>query len=176
MSSQVNAYSFDQQFKMSEGVAESASVTDIILKEFPGAFSVEAATPKQDRSGVDRWVKMRAGHFLGIDVKAQSVYSGCLPLETWSVVESKRVGWTRDPDKRTDYILWFWEATGHFCLVPFPLLCTVFREKWQDWCKEYKPRKQYTKPRNGRSGYHSECVFVPIRTVWAEIYRRYSGV
>lgn len=30
-------------------------------------------------------------------------------------------------------------------------------------------------PRAGR-GYHSECVFVPRREVWATIYKRFGGV
>ena len=88
------------------------------------------------------------------------------------IKEKRVVGWTRDAKKRTDYVLWFWQDTKRWCLIPFPMLCGVFSDKWQEWASMYKTRKQYTPGRD----YHSECVFVPRKEVWAAIYRKYSGV
>jgi hypothetical protein len=45
------------------------------------------------------------------------------------------------------------------------------RDCWEVWATFRKVRRQYTKDR----GYHSECVFVPRREIWSEIYRRFSG-
>jgi hypothetical protein len=52
------------------------------------------------------------------------------------------------------------------------MLCKVFQDNWEQWKSAYKTAQQYT-PNHG--GYHSECVFVPRREVWAEIYRKYGG-
>jgi hypothetical protein len=49
----------------------------------------------------------------------------------------------------------------------------VFELNWQAWREQHKTRQQFTPRQSG--GYHSECVFVPRREVWAEIYRTFGG-
>jgi len=175
MQNESQTYEFDEQLRMSEGVANTVNVSDILLSQIPGAKIVSKANKTDDRNGTDWWVEMASGQRLSIDAKIrrQDFGKNDLALEIWSVMESNRIGWTRDPSKRTDYVLWFWRDTQRFCLLPFTMLCKVFQEHWQEWAREYKCAKQHTPNRNG--GYHSECVYVPIRTVWAAIYKRYSG-
>ena len=70
--------------------------------------------------------------------------------------------------------LW-WPAgnrRGVRCLLPFPILCHVFQQKWEDWSACYPVHQQYTRE---FGGYHSEVVFVPRMIVWDEIYKSYSG-
>jgi hypothetical protein len=69
--------------------------------------------------------------------------------------------------------LWLWKDTGRWCMIPFPMLCTVFRENVDNWKQRYKVARQYTPRACG--GYHSECVFVDRCEVWAAIYKRFSG-
>lgn len=162
---------------MSQGVAGSATVKDVLLNNIPGACNVYQASRSNDRNGTDWWVEHENGSHLSVDAKVRSVDWAAkgqddLALETWSVVEAKKIGWTRDIKKRTDYVLWLWTDTGRWCLVPFPMLCGVFSEYWKEWTGRYKTRQQYTPEGN----YHSECVFVPRKELWATIYRRYSGV
>lgn len=95
-----------------------------------------------------------------------------IALETWSVVEKEKIGWTRDTVKQTDFVLWLWKDSGRWLLIPFQMLCKVFIENWRQWTKQFRTERQYT-PTHG--GYHSECVFVPRRIVWERIYRLYSG-
>lgn len=165
---------------MSCGTAASAEVRSVLLSQIPGAVNVIAAHQKNDRQGIDWWVEMSTARHLAVDAKVrESDWAASHPdeddlaLETWSVVESRIPGWTRDADKRCDYVLWLWKETGRFCLVPFPMLCRVFARNWQSWAAAYKTSQQFT-PRGG-GGYHSECVFVPRRALWAEIYREYGG-
>ena len=165
---------------MSEGVSESADVCTILMDNIPGALNVIKAHAKNDRTGVDWWVELPGARFLAVDAKVrQSDWAAAHPdqddlaLETWSVVEKHVPGWTRCEDKTCDYILWLWTDTGRFCLVPFRMLCKVFQHRWQDWSEKYRTAKQFTKQNGG--GYHSECVFVDRREVWAEIYRTYGG-
>ena len=173
-------YGFNERLRMSSGVAAAATVRDVLLMQVPGALNIVPAASANDRLGVDWWVEMRGARHLAVDAKirerdwaADNPHEDDLALETWSVVENGVPGWTRDPDKRCDYILWIWRDTGRFCLIPFPMLCAVFSTHWQRWRGLYKTRQQFT-PRPG-GGYHSECVFVPRREVWAEIYRQFGG-
>lgn len=169
---------FDEMLNASEGVAAVASIESIIMGNIAGALAVHKANEKNDRSGTDWWVEHVAGRHLSVDAKvrdedwrAKDEKFDDLALETWSVVEKKKVGWTRDENKRCDYILWLWKDTGRWCMLPFPMLCTVFSDNWQEWREKYKNAQQFTKD---HGGYHSECVFVPRRDVWAEIYKRFG--
>lgn len=171
-------YSFEERMAMSQGVVATADVRSILLENIPGAANVHTAAKPNDQKGVDWWVEHISAKHLSVDTKVREKdwwkthpKEDDLALETWSVI-NKKPGWTRDPTKRTDYVLWLWEDTKRFCLLPFPMLCAVFQDHWQEWRQKYKTRPQKT-PEFG--GYWSECTFVPRRLVWSEIYLRYSG-
>jgi hypothetical protein len=177
----VNRYRFGEQLEMSQGVSENKSIGTILLSNIPGALNTYPAHEANDRNGTDWWVEREMGRWLSVDCKVREedwsikrTPKDDLALETWSVVEQNIPGWTRDSKKQTDYVLWLWKDTGRWCLVPFVMLCAVFQENWMDWKKQYQTDRQYTTRHNGAS-YHSECVFVPRRVVWATIYRRFSG-
>lgn len=176
-------YDFDDCSRMSHGVSVNLNVEQILLSEIPGAVSAKPSTFREDKDGTDWWVHCAAGHQLSVDVKVRrpdySVHpdpkqrADDLALELWSDVERKSIGWTLRTDKRTDYILWHWLQTGRWCLVPFPMLCSVFRKHRDTWSACFKKRFQYSH-KSGRS-WTSQCVFVPKREVWAAIYRQYAA-
>lgn len=177
---QPRKYEFGDRMAMSQGFAETADVRSILLAEIPGAVNVQAAATENDKQGVDWWVEMSTARHLAIDAKVrESDWASTHPdeddlaLESWSVVEKSVPGWTRDASKRCDYVLWLWKDTKRFCLIPFPMLCRVFSNHWREWCRTYRTARQHTPRESG--GYHSECVFVPRREVWAAIYRAYGG-
>ncbi len=160
----------------------TARITEILMREIPGATSVMRATVEQDKKGTDFWVWRKCRRPLSVDVKVRKIdytkfqppdYADDLALETFNVIEQSVPGWTRDENKQTDYILWFWKDTGRWALVPFVLLCIVFRRKWEEWKLQYAPYVQRT-PWNG-ADFHSECVFVPRKVVWREIYNQFAG-
>ena len=173
-------YDFAERMAMSQGVAASADIRAILLQEIPGSLAVYPAHPTNDRRGVDWWIEMSSGTHLAVDAKVRerdwaATHPGedDLALETWSVMESEVPGWTRDVNKRCDYVLWLWKDTGRFCLLPFPFLCRVFSEQWEEWISQYRTSRQHTTWATG--DYHSECVFVPRRVIWAAIYQRIGG-
>ena len=173
------SYTFDGQLAFSDGAANAARVDDICMKQIPGAVSVERASKQADRNGTDWWIRRNGARPLSIDAKVRKQDWAAthpdeddLALETWSVVESGVKGWTRNPKKQTDYILWLWVDTGRWCLISFPMLCAVMEDKWREWIARYKTKQQFTP---GDPGYHSECVFVPRREIWKEIYNRFAG-
>lgn len=169
---------FLDDLMMSAGTSKGEAVADVLLGHIPNAVQVTQADTEDDKQGVDYWVILANDHRLAVDVKVRTedYYRkrgvDDLALETWSVIDSK-VGWTRDPDKRTDYVLWMWQDTGRWCLIPFHLLCAVFQDKWRQWKMAYKTSRQRTHNRNG--SWVSECVFVPRVAVWRSIYNRFGG-
>jgi hypothetical protein len=172
-------FDFVDQLQFSQGVSIASDVSSILLSGIPGAVAIHAAHEVNDRNGTDWWVEMRSGAFLSVDAKVRSQdYAprgqDDLALETWSVMEAKKVGWTRDITKRTDYILWLWQDTGRWCLIPFQMLCGVFVDRWQEWAKSHQTAQQKTASLSG-VGYHSQCVFVPRKDVWTALYRKYGG-
>jgi len=175
-------YLFDERLMFSDGSVMAASVDQVLLSAIPGALNVTKAGKANDKNGTDWWVEHSSGRHLSVDAKVRSKdYAAIeekpeddLALETWSVIENKVIGWTRNENKRTDFILWLWVDTGRWCLISFPMLCKVFQNKWERWREEYKTKQQKTPWHNG-TVYHSECIFVPRREVWAEIYRTFGG-
>ncbi len=190
MTDGIERYEFDDRLAMSQGTAGQGTIDDILLRTIPGATAVRNASRREDRHGTDKWVDHVRGEPLSIDMKVRSkdyAVSGDddLALELWSVINTRnaegttlparKIGWTRNPNKRTDYILWFWKDTGRFCLVPFPMLCSVFCDNWQAWENAYFAPKQFTPDGEGSAGWWSQCVFVPRHEVWAAIYHKFGG-
>lgn len=171
-----NTYDFYEQLLFSNGTHTKNNIYEIIKNNIPNIVDVKKANNIDDRNGTDYWAIRNNLPSLSIDTKIMKLDpmtfknpNDVIPLETYSVIESKKPGWTRDETKRTDYILWFWVATKRWCIIPFPLLCMIFQEKWQLW------RKQFRVAFQSSGAWKSECVFVPRREIWAEIYRKYSG-
>jgi len=173
-------YTFKDRLGLSQGYSQSKNIKEILLAQIPGALQIIPAHLKNDKHGTDWWIELAAGKFLSVDVKVREEDFALKPnggddlaLETFSVVEKQIVGWTRSTEKQTDYILWLWIDSGRWCLVPFPMLCKVFTDNWERWIKLFKKATQRTPQGNGF--YTSECVFVPRKEVWSEIYRVYGG-
>ena len=173
------ARSFEDDRLWSEGFAEPQEIFEILLTNIPNALEVTKATDKQDRCGTDCWVTRKGLRPLSIDLKVricdpiETYGQDDLALETWSVLEQQKIGWTRNPDKETDYILWYFGGSHRWVLIPFPLLCKIFTEKWLEWTTQFKTRRQETSSDN--YSWHSECVFVPRKEVWDAIYQRFGG-
>jgi hypothetical protein len=165
-------FDFRTQMLLSSDTTASSDVSQVLLAQIPGAVGVERATALADLHGTDYWVVLANGKRLSIDAKVRTRdrFDDDLALETWSVIEQRVVGWTRDAMKQTDYVLWLWKDTGRWRLVPFVLLCAAFQSRWEVWSATYQTAQQRTLRRDGTS-YHSECVFVPTRAVWQAIYQ-----
>lgn len=175
----MSEYSFDERLRMSNGVTATSNLEEILCIVIPGAIEVVRASKSEDRSGIDYWVRRDCGRDLAVDVKNRETDfkkkgNDDLALEIWSDKKARTVGWTCDKNKKTDYILWFWQDTRRWALVPFVLLCAVFNAHLDKWSRLYKHGHQ-TSHKNGHS-WQSECVFVPRHEVWAAIYRRFGGI
>jgi hypothetical protein len=172
----IRSFGFQTQLVMSTGTAANATIGAILMDVIPGSLRAIQALPVNDRQGVDWWIEMDSGERIAVDCKIREddplpkYNKDDLALETWSVVEKKIAGWSLDTTKRTDYVFWLWKDTGRWCIVPFMLLVRAFTNKKDEWARTFRVARQNT---DGR--YHSECIFVSRRELWAEIYRQASG-
>lgn len=172
-------HSFDGDLTWSKGKAASGIAQEVLLANIPGATSCVLANERDDRNGTDWWVIQANGKRLSIDVKARQTdpiiqfNQDDLALEIWSDIDRKVIGWTRDPRKQSDYILWLFTSTGRWVFIPFPMLCKIFRAHWQKWETEYKTAIQSS--RSGAKHWRSQCVFVPRQRIWRELYNTFGG-
>lgn len=160
-----------ERLAYSEGSAPTLEdVRHILVDRIPGCTGIERADNAMDRAGTD-WLALRGSlPPLRIDLKLRSYKSDDdLALETWSVIERHKVGWTRDPAKNADYILWYWDQLKRFCLVPFAPLCRAFQRYWEQWLEQFQHNRQSS------GDWTSECVFVPRRIVLDAIQRWMIG-
>lgn len=170
----MNEYAFSERLRWAEGYMTDG-IARILKARIPACYDIKRADTQSDKSGTDYWALRQNGlPALSIDVKVRSEDYALkgkddLALETWSVV-GYRPGWTRDSNKRTDYILWYWTDTGRFFIVAFPALCKVFQEYWERWRSEYPTFQQSS------GAWESECVFVPRAEVMRKVVAWSSGV
>ena len=176
-----HSYNFDAQMRMSAGIGGEKDTGNFILSRFPNAVKIERAGQSDDRKGTDWWITMQSGEVESLDLKARkrdyaknNPNKDDLALEVWSVL-NKKIGWTRDTSKRTNWIMWKWADTGRYVLIPFPWLCSTFTEKWQAWCEAYEAPIQNTVSAKGILLWQSQCVYVPRLVVWREIYNTFGG-
>ena len=172
----IHQLSFNGRMAFSDGVSTAKSMRDLLVNNIPGAVAAQRAGIGDDRNGTDYWVQHKSGKQISVDCKIREqdyAQQGKddLALEIWSVCEKNKVGWTLNESKRTDFILWYWIPTKRWCLISFPILCFVFKKNFAAWSASYQHAKQKT-PEWG--GYHSECLFVPRREVWAAIYKHFG--
>lgn len=191
-----NSFSFREQLVMSRGIGGSKSVQEILVGCFPGAIKITDVTEREDRNGTDYWIDYEGGKRVGVDLKARDVDFKAhygkddLALEVWSDYERQKVGWSRDPAKHTDYILFFWRDTGRWMLVAFRHLCAVYIEHCESWSKLYKTQWQWSPKSRKESvylcpickfthweikGWHSQWNCVPRQVLWTAIQRRFGG-
>lgn len=166
-------FGFSEQLKMSESQIEKHK--QIILSRFPNAIKIERANLSDDKKGIDYFITLQSKLIQRVDAKirkedwlAKHPNEDDVALETWSKIGEK-IGWTRDPNKQTDWIMFLWEDTERSWFIPFPYLYKAFVENGRKWKKKYRTEIQDT-----REGWKSECVFVPRRVIFDTIYNSFD--
>jgi len=198
----MNSFEFNTQLRWSNGICNEG-IKKILMAQFPNSLDIEKSTTEEDRNGTDWWIVRKDLPSLSVDVKIRSrdywedknrdERFDDLCLETWSVCNPTagnygKPGWTRDPKKRTDYILYYWQPTGRFCLLSFYPLCSVFMSKWKEWRDDYgggifsngkrkPPILTQTIDRIAKKIlYYTESILVPRTVVHEEMLKWSNGV
>ena len=151
---------------------------NILKSHIPKCVSVKKTDRNTDRTGIDYIATLRNGAEIYIDAKTRM--PGCskywngdpeLAIETWSVVEKKKPGWTFSETSNVDYILYTFpkeDYSGYF-FIPFQLLRSAAIRNYTEWIKEYRRFYQINQ------GYRSEAMFIPAGVLIAEVQREMIG-
>lgn len=140
---------------------------------FPDAV-VEPIEGSGNDGGIDYVASLGNDHPIRVDAKRRTPRCGRywqqgeeeLALELWSDKNRRIVGWTLDPSKRTEYVLFTFDPTDsmRLFLIAFQLLRRAFQKYGPRWSEKYRRACQD----NGR--WISECVFVPVSVVRAAVH------
>ena len=133
-------------FRSSFDASKKRSFVPIIhrlLQWYPAIHHIEHSNKIDDIRGIDLLAHLDTGEALRIDAKFAN-YDPVIRynqknvnLEIWSSL-GKKVGWTRDPSKQTDVVIWHYEDTDRTLLIPFDPLRRCFEAYWKAWAGMYR--------------------------------------
>ena len=165
--------------KLSYSLGEQQRVDSELLKTcIPNCVSVKKTDTATDKTGIDYVARLDGGAEIYIDAKTR--LPGCskywngepeLAIETWSVVEGRKIGWTFSKKTNVDYILYTFpkeDYAGYF-LLPFQLLRSAAKRCYYEW------ERLYPKHYQANNGYKSEALFIPASVILAEIQNEMTG-
>ena len=118
--------------------------------------------PRQ-KEGIDKVLHFKNGKQVLIDEKKRRKDYGDILLEEWSIVESKKKGWTGDPNKKTDYIVYAIMPSSKVYLLPYLLLQSAWRKHYKEWKDTYKT----IYARNAT--YNTSSLCIPVEILLASI-------
>lgn len=175
----MTVYQFETMLKTSLAAHDDRIRSIIQARLQPFCDAVRPATAREDRSGADYVATLTGGRCVLVDVKIRA--AGCrrywidgpeVALEYWSKVPSGNaggaVGWTRDPRKTTDYVLFIYDPADTMIafFVPFHSLRHVFEQKWSLWSDAYGGQVvQNSSAGSTGNRWQSSCIFVPAHVV-----------
>lgn len=162
----IRQYNFQEKLQGTQGVEIDKQICRIFRKLFPEINQIRLATIEEDKKGTDYFLDFEQIRSIRIDVKIreQDFGKNDLALEVWANMEHEKVGWTRDSQKETDYILWLWKDTARYHFIPFLLLRRIFEIHFKTWMSQFKTAIQDS------GDWQSQCVFVPVNIIWRAIY------
>lgn len=161
-------FNFEKQLNESLTPDIFEKVEAFLLETFTDAKRIHAAHPDNDKSGADLWIERAGKNFLAVDLKTRkkdckTYGNDDVALESWSVIASatnkQKIGWTIDPLKITDLVVFMWLDTDRMTAIWFKYLFAAFITHKDEWMDAYQVDKQSTTTPNNK--WESECVFVP---------------
>lgn len=140
-----------------------------IKRYFPNCISVIKSDVATDKEGVDYIATLKGGAVIYIDAKTRLEGASRfwkygepeLPLEIYSVVETKKIGWTLSDSAPVDYIMFTFapKDTPLFYILPFQQLRKAFWRHFKAWHALYGMKEQAS------DNWHSSALFVPASVV-----------
>lgn len=114
---------------------------------------------KLQKAGVDKVIVLKNGKKLKIDEKKRRKDYGDILLEEWSVLHAKKKGWTGDPAKITDYVVYAILPANTLYWLPYDLLQFTWRTNYYKWKKKYGIKKAFNR---SHGGYITTNIAVPL--------------
>jgi hypothetical protein len=161
-------HDFAERLSQSLALSDEPSWIEFYLRIWPKMIScvrVDADSPLQ-RAGVDRLILLPHRQVpLYVDEKKRDKDWGDFLLEEYSVLETRKIGWTLDEHKICDFVAY--AVPGRCWLLPFEPLriaCTAHLAEWK------QRRGAYPKDAKN-SRYTTRNVSVPWDELWRAIRR-----
>ncbi len=171
----MSASDFNTDLAMSDS-PEVADSIEAACRAYFGKelLAVHKAHKTNDKLGVDFWLEF-SGKMEALDVKIRRFDyslrgdSRTCCLELMSNIGTGKPGWSTDPSKLTDWILFHYLESGLSVIYSARQLRSAVNGQLPELRKFGKPAVQATK--SGSSSYQSESLFVSHRELGAAIYR-----
>jgi len=161
---------FNADLAMSNQPDVVAGVVAAIRHYIPEVLNVIQAHKQNDMIGVDYWLEFAGGRMETVDVKVrQDDYSlrgddrtACLELV--ANIGTGKAGWSVDPDKRTDWIIFYYIETGK----SFGYHARQLRSAVNRFLPELEAKGKASVQKTGR--YESKSLFVSHKELGKAIY------
>ncbi len=168
------ATDFNKDLARSQRPEVDVLVRLAIKKQFPEVLAIHPAHSKNDKLGIDYWLEFENGVNETLDVKVREEdytlrgddRTAC--LELIANTNSGKPGWTVDPSKRTNWVMFFYVETKK----AFTYHARELRSAVIAGLEGLKEKGKAGHTRTG--GYLSEYLFVSHRELGAAIYRNGS--
>jgi hypothetical protein len=179
----MRVHDFVERLRFSQQIdGDMEDFLNYLVEIIPGGTGWKRATEDEDKKGIDYWILRDHGlPQLAIDVKHREIDpierfgSDDICIETTSIYVGpdkppwmdeyrKKVGWTLDPSRRTDLVIYTWPLPNgrrgrRFWVVYFPFLCYAALKHWRWWAISHGEKIVYN------NGYKTLCIFVPRNEV-----------
>ena len=163
-------HNFNNQLAASQSPEVDALVRRVMFEKFAGELlNIHHSHTENDRRGSDYLLEFHNGKIEHLDVKTRTRDyhpKANAPIEYRT---GQKDGWTIDPDKITDWVLFLWLDTERSSLHHARMLRTVARDNQEEWVRTHQ---QSTQVSNG--GYSSPCVYLTDHELWAAEYRHFA--
>lgn len=169
------ARDFYEDLAMSDQPETVVAIKSACHEYFPEILNIIRAHKVNDLLGADYWLEFPNCKMETLDVKVRKLdYSlhgdnriAC--LEIVANINTKKIGWTLDTTKNTDWIMFYYQETGKSFFYNMRLLRAAVLSELENLRKLGKNSIQKTK--SGHGFYESESLFVSHRELGAAIYR-----
>lgn len=167
-------HDFNAKLEWSNGTNIKSDIDRIKHALGEKCIRVEKTDIETDKTGVDYFAYLSKGAIINVDAKRREANSSKywkngepeLAIETRSVINPFKIGWTFNTASPVDYILYSFEPcdSNYYYFIPFQLLRKVAFENGRNWLDAYKEKTQNS------GNWKSTCIFVPASVVLNTIY------
>lgn len=171
----LTARNFNDDLTATQAPEIDAAIRLAIKERYPEVRAIVQACPQNDKLGIDYWLEYQNGTMQTLDAKIRELdYSkrgddriAC--IELMANTRKQKLGWSIDPSKRTDIVLFYYIETGAAYFYPARELRAAIIASLDLLKRDGKPATQKTESYGNT--YSSESLFVSHAELWRAIYR-----
>lgn len=164
---------FDDDKAFSESEENDRGIRIALMRKFPYCLGITKAHNKNDRLGADYILEFAHCQFRTVDVKTRrddwtdrDEKKQVAIIEIVSNTKTSAKGWSVDPEKITDWIMYFYPTTGRAWFYPADQLRAGVTANLDSLRSRGKPIAG-----QGTGNYTSDAFLVSHRDLWTAMYK-----